>query len=77
MMNAVVTEELRVVPLDAPIGAEIRGVDLSRDPDPGVMRRIEAAYDRYSVLVFRDQQLTPAQQIRFSRFFGPLEIHVL
>jgi taurine dioxygenase len=76
-MSAVVSEELRVVPLNAPIGAEIQGVDLSRDIDRGVMRQIEAAYDRHSVLVFRDQRLTPEQQIRFSGFFGPLEIHVL
>lgn len=76
-MDAMVSETLRVVPLNAPIGAEIRGVDLSQDIDPDVMRQIEAAYDRHSVLVFRDQRLTPEQQVRFSGFFGPLEIHVL
>ncbi|MBY0265722.1 MAG: TauD/TfdA family dioxygenase [Burkholderiales bacterium] len=76
-MDAVVSEVMRVVPLNAPIGAEIRGVDLSRPLDAAIMQHIESAYDRYSVLVFRDQQLTPEQQIRFSRHFGPLEIHVL
>jgi len=76
-MSAVVSEKLDVIPLNAPIGAEIRGVDLSQEIDPDVMRQIEAAYDRHSVLVFRDQRLTPEQQIRFSGFFGPLEIHVL
>lgn len=76
-MDAVVSEVMRVVPLNAPIGAEIRGVDLFRPLDAAIMQHIESAYDRYSVLVFRDQQLIPEQQIRFSRHFGPLEIHVL
>src|SRR5690606_5481070 len=69
--------KLDVIPFKAPIGAEIRGVDLSREIDLDVMRQIEAAYDHHSVLVFRDQRLTPERQIRFSGFFGPLEIHVL
>lgn len=76
-MSAVVSGKLDVIPFKAPIGAEIRGVDLSREIDLDVMRQIEAAYDHHSVLVFRDQRLTPERQIRFSGFFGPLEIHVL
>ncbi len=76
-MDAVVAEKFEVIPTDAPLGAEIVGVDLSGELDPALMRLIEEAYDRHSVLVFRDQKLTPQQQIRFSGFFGPLEIHVL
>jgi len=62
---------------DAPIGAEIVGVDLAQDIDAGVIEKIKAAYYRHSVVYFRNQQLTPEQQVRFSRRFGELEIHVL
>ncbi len=56
---------------DAPLGHEIRGVDL-RDLSEADFRVIEDAYDRYGVIVIRDQRLTPGQQIAYSRRFGPL-----
>jgi taurine dioxygenase len=66
-----------IIPYDAAIGAEVRGVDLSKPLDDAVFARIEAAYDRHTVLVFRNQNLTPDQHIAFGRRFGPLEVHVL
>ena len=66
-----------ISPFDAALGAEIQGVDLSTEPDGTVFCEIEAAFNRYSVLLFRDQTLTPEQHVRFSRRFGDLEIHVL
>jgi taurine dioxygenase len=58
------------------IGAEVRGVDL-RDAPLGedTMREIEGALARHLVLFFRDQQITPGQQIDFMRWFGPFEYH--
>lgn len=55
----------------------IQGVDLSKDLDAETFREIEAAYNANPVTVIRGQKLTPEQQIRFSRRFGELEIHVL
>jgi taurine dioxygenase len=60
-----------------PAGAEIRGVDLAQRMDDATFREIEGALHRHVVVYFRDQRLTPAQHIAFSRRFGPLEIHVL
>src|SRR5262249_39173175 len=56
------------------VGAEIGGVDISMPLPDDVFQKIDEAYNRHSVLVFRGQQLTPQQQIAFSRRFGELEI---
>lgn len=66
-----------IVPLAGPLGAEIIGLDLSRPLEPSAFARIHRAHLDYHVLVFRDQRITPAEQIAFSRRFGPLQIHVL
>ena len=58
------------------LGAEIAGVDLSRPLDDDGFARIADAFFEHQVVVFRDQQLTPAQQIAFTRRFGELEHHV-
>jgi taurine dioxygenase len=63
-------------PFDAVLGAEARGIDLSRPLDSDSVAVLRAAYEEHSVLLFRDQELTPQQQIDFSRCFGKLEIHV-
>ncbi|KJK21861.1 taurine dioxygenase [Burkholderiaceae bacterium 16] len=62
---------------DAPLGAEIIGLDLSEPLSAEDFARIHRAHLDYHVVVFRDQRITPEQQIAFSRRFGPLQIHVL
>ena len=64
-------------PFDAALGAEVRGLDLSRPVDDESFAIVRDAYEQRAVLLFRDQQLTPEQHIDFSRRFGALEIHVL
>jgi len=64
-------------PFDAPLGAEISGLDLSQPLGDEDFRRIRQAHLEHHVLVFRDQRITPQQQIDFSRRFGRLQIHVL
>ena len=53
------------------------GLDLSLPLADEDFRRIHQAHLDHHVLVFRDQRITPEQQIAFSRRFGPLQIHVL
>jgi taurine dioxygenase len=68
---------LEIHPFDAPCGAEVIGLDLSRPIADDDFARIHRAHLDHHVLVFRDMRITPAQQIAFSRRFGPLQIHVL
>ncbi len=62
---------------DAPVGAEVIGLDIARPINAADFARIHRAHLDHHVLVFRDQRITPDQHIDFSRRFGPLEIHVL
>lgn len=68
---------VQVIPSGGPAGAEIRGVDLAQPLSDAAFGEIEHAFHKHMVIFFRDQHLTPEQQIGFSRRFGPLEIHVL
>jgi taurine dioxygenase len=65
---------MEIQPLSKCVGAQISGIDVSKPLPDDVFKRIDDAYNQYSVLVFRDQKLTPEQQIAFSRRFGDLEI---
>ncbi len=76
-MAAVLQDSFRVELFDAPLGAEILGLDLNRPLAARDFQRIHKAHLDHHLLVFRDQRITPQQQVDFSRRFGPLQIHVL
>jgi taurine dioxygenase len=70
-------KQFEIRPFAGTLGAEAVGLDLGDDLDEAAFARVKAGFEKYSVLVFRDQQrLTPQAHIAFSRRFGPLEIHV-
>ena len=66
---------LEVAPLHPTLGAELRGVDLTRPVLPEVFAEIEAVFNRYGILVFPEQPLSDEQQLAFSRLLGPLEVN--
>lgn len=76
-MDTKQTAKLEVVTSGRPLGAEIRGVDLTQDIDDEIVRQIQEALNKYAVLVFRSQDLEPEQHIRFTRRFGEPERHIL
>lgn len=69
--------DFEIRPFDAPLGAEVVGLDLTQPVSAFDFARIHRAHLDHHVLVFRDQRITPDQQVAFSRRFGPLQIHVL
>ena len=72
-----VSQTFEIVPFDAPVGAEIIGLDISRPLCESDFARIHRAHLDHHVLVFRDQRVSPDDHVEFSRRFGELEIHVL
>ena len=64
---------VEIVPTQAGAGAEIRGVDIASGVSEQAFAEIEAALYRHGVVFFRDQAITPEQQVAFTRRFGEPE----
>lgn len=52
------------------IGAVVHGLDLRQALDETTQAELRQALAEHEVLFFRDQDLTPAQQVAFTRSFG-------
>jgi len=52
---------------------EVSGVDITAPQSREDIAAIEAGMDRYAVLVFRDQAVSDAEQMAFTRNFGAIE----
>ncbi len=64
---------LALKPLHPLFAAEADGIDLRQPLDPATIAAIDAAMDKYAVLVFRGQPLDQGEQIAYSKQFGPLD----
>jgi taurine dioxygenase len=69
--------KLQIRRLSSAAGAEVRGLDLTKPVKAEHVEQIHKALGENCVLLFRGQELSPDQQIAFSRHFGDLESHVL
>ena len=69
---AAVLEKIKVTPLPAACGAEITGVDLTQELSAPTVAAIRQAWHDHIVLVFRGQEITEEQQLRFASYFGSL-----
>jgi taurine dioxygenase len=68
-------QSIDVRKLTPTIGAEIFGVDLSRELGNQQFQEIHDALMDNLVIFFRDQTLTPEQHMDFGRRFGRLHVH--
>ena len=64
---------LEILPGDAVIGATLSGVKLGKHLSSCALESIEDALERYGVLVFPDQRISPQELVAFSRHLGTLE----
>jgi alpha-ketoglutarate-dependent taurine dioxygenase len=66
-------EKLKLRPLHPLFGAEIIGLDLRQPLDDETFAEVLDAFNTYSVLLFRGQDLNDEQHVAFSQRFGELE----
>jgi len=71
------SQDFDVRPFDAPVGAEVVGLDIAKPINDADFARLHRAHLDHHVVVFRDQRVSPDDHVAFSRRFGPLQIHVL
>lgn len=65
---------IEVRPVSEAIGAEISGVDLSRDISDDEFHEILTAWHDHLVLLFRGQTLSDGRLVAFSQRFGTLDL---
>jgi taurine dioxygenase len=66
---------IQVTRVTPAIGALVEGVDLSQELRSTDIDRLGELLVQHQVLFFRDQPLTPQQQVRFAAHFGTLHVH--
>ena len=69
-MNVMTTSKLEVIPLSKHIGAELRGLDLSKPLSEADVAAINKAWLDHIVILFRGQKLTQEDQLRLTSYFG-------
>jgi taurine dioxygenase len=65
---------LTITPFDAPIGAEVTGIDLRNAFDKSTVNKIYQAWLDHLVLIFRGQSLSKDEQVAFANQFGDVGI---
>ncbi|MFZ9962276.1 MAG: TauD/TfdA dioxygenase family protein [Burkholderiales bacterium] len=65
---------ITITELCATFTAEVSKINISKELSDDEIDELRTAIDKYGVLVFRNQPLSDEQQVRFSEYFGDIEI---
>jgi taurine dioxygenase len=69
------TVQIEVEQIAGAMGAEIQGIDLARDLNEVTFAEIHQALLDHGAIFFRDQDITPSQQMDFARRWGKVHLH--
>ena len=69
-------ERLQVIASGGALGAQIKGLDLSRPLSDELIAAVRRTLLDHCVLVFRDQEISEENQVRFTNYFGRAVEHV-
>ena len=68
-------QQMMIRPASGAVGAEVRGLDLSRKLPATTVAALREALGTHGVLFFRDQQLSEDQHIAFAEHFATININ--
>ena len=74
-IDTIQNQQIGIHPLTGGLGAEISGVDLSHEMDERVYATVHRAALDHGVIYFRDQVITPAQQMAYAKRWGHVHLH--
>ena len=69
------SNSLTVKPVAGALGAEIHGIDLAAPLDDATFAQIHQVLLDHCVIFFRDQNITPNQQLGFAKRWGDIHLH--
>ncbi len=76
-MDANLNEQISFTPVTENVGSLVEGVDLAQPMSEETFATLRRELCARAVLIVKNQSMTPAEQIAFSKRFGALEHHVL
>ena len=66
-------QDIKIIPTGDALGADIIGIDLTKEINAEAFSHILNAWNKHLVLRFRGQKLTEDDFVRFSKYFGKLD----